>query len=648
MLDKENQTKGMHPMSPYYKNKPNFQELAEKYPDIMEDCLVHHSGSNYVSIDWTNPSSQRSLTTALLRHDFGVNKFMLPSDKLCPPVPNRVNYVCWVQELLVELVTSESYRSSNCGHKNDSTTAHAAVDDKKKDPFMVLDVGVGASCIYPLIGHKLFGWRCVGSDIDSSSLENCRRIVSGNNLDNVISLVEVESCIKLQKVLEKFFESPSSAEGHSGSLCSYVIQSDALSDSDRKGPVIQSLEALGILDTSDIGNDEGGHLIDACMMNPPFYDVNELVEENCYSSCSGSQAEMHTPGGEVAFVVAIVLDSLVLRRRVGWYSTMLGKKQSLKVLLRVLKSAGLKMIQSTKFIQGAATVRWGLAWSFHDDNLARIEKNIVESRLEKNLDVTTIEGISKTALEAELMSTASSISMALDFEACPHNPSILRSISTLENYLRNLECSTESVPDGQHFALVKKVLKLEGNDSCGDCESCGRELLVGIRKIVLLCLCVERVNTFLVKEGNFFLDFCNISSKSLDSFIIPLQCLLEEHTAQFDILLSLDCDKILLTLSVEMPTAEPILSETRCVCIFIFTSALKNAYNEFSDPFILSSWTCLRPTGIEAIVGGAVFLKIKYCESTHLKLGWLNMIIRVAIQTCCARDLKYSAKFKDV
>ena len=46
----------------------------------------------------------------------------------------------------------------------------------------VLDIGTGANCIYPLIGHREYGWRFTGSDIDATALASARTIVAANRL----------------------------------------------------------------------------------------------------------------------------------------------------------------------------------------------------------------------------------------------------------------------------------------------------------------------------------------------------------------------------------------------------------------------------------------------------------------------------------
>ena len=44
-----------------------------------------------------------------------------------------------------------------------------------------LDVGVGAACIYPLLGHAEYGWSFVGSDVDDASLASAAAIVRAND-----------------------------------------------------------------------------------------------------------------------------------------------------------------------------------------------------------------------------------------------------------------------------------------------------------------------------------------------------------------------------------------------------------------------------------------------------------------------------------
>jgi len=69
----------------------------------------------------------------------------IPDGQLCPTVPNRCNYIHWLQHLL----------SSDIIPRTLST-------DAKVRGF---DIGTGASCIYPLLGASLHGWSFVGSGI---------------------------------------------------------------------------------------------------------------------------------------------------------------------------------------------------------------------------------------------------------------------------------------------------------------------------------------------------------------------------------------------------------------------------------------------------------------------------------------------------
>jgi len=75
---------------------------------------------------------------------------------------------------------------------------------------------------------------------------------------------------------------------------------------------------------------------------------------------------MVTPGGEVAFVSRMIEESLVLRDRVQWYTSMLGRFSSVAVLVQKLRDNGVDNYAITEFVQGSKTRRWGIAWSFDD------------------------------------------------------------------------------------------------------------------------------------------------------------------------------------------------------------------------------------------------------------------------------------------
>eukprot|EP00899_Mesostigma_viride_P011471 jgi/Mesvir1/20324/Mv19914-RA.1 len=102
---------------------------------------------------------------------------------------------------------------------------------------------------------------------------------------------------------------------------------------------------------------------DFCMCNPPFFESIEQANQNPLTACGGTAQEMVTPGGEVAFIHRMIADSLVLRGQITWYTSMVGRKASLKSLTETLHAHEVPVIRTTEFVQGR-TSRWGLAWTF--------------------------------------------------------------------------------------------------------------------------------------------------------------------------------------------------------------------------------------------------------------------------------------------
>ena len=88
---------GARPANPYLVNKPDFAELAKVNAEFAAHVRLRSDGS--VAVNWHDPAATRALTRALLLRDFGLD-VTLPTDRLCPTVPQKLNYLLWIAELL--------------------------------------------------------------------------------------------------------------------------------------------------------------------------------------------------------------------------------------------------------------------------------------------------------------------------------------------------------------------------------------------------------------------------------------------------------------------------------------------------------------------------------------------------------------------
>ncbi|KAM0376210.1 hypothetical protein ACHAPY_007533 [Fusarium culmorum] len=137
------------------------------------------------------------------------------------------------------------------------------------------------------------------------------------------------------------------------------------------------------------------------MSNPPFYkSEQELVEsakkksQAPFAACTGAKVEMITTGGEVAFVDRILNESLVLRDRVQWYTSMFGFQSSLVRFVDKLKENNICNYAVTEFVQGSQTRRWAIAWSFGgmrpSQDVARGTKNSLSKNALPDITEETI------------------------------------------------------------------------------------------------------------------------------------------------------------------------------------------------------------------------------------------------------------------
>nr|XP_024933640.1 RNA N6-adenosine-methyltransferase mettl16 isoform X1 [Ziziphus jujuba var. spinosa] len=331
----------IHPKNKYSDNPPDFALLASLYPSFQP--YVFYSRNGRPTIDWTDFNATRELTRVLLLHDHGL-KWWIPDGQLCPTVPNRSNYIHWIEDLLLSEIIPKTNASG--------------------DNVRGFDIGTGANCIYPLLGASLMGWSFVGSDITDVALEWAERNVKDN--PHISELIEIRKVERGNDTLsvENLHDGKSHCCESKLDLTENVgIEGKPLSSSyDLHAGVNKSYYGPPVL----LGVVKDGEKFDFCMCNPPFFETLEEAGLNPKTSCGGTPEEMVCPGGEMAFITRIIEDSSILKhtfRVCRWYTTMLGRKLNLKFLISKLWEVGVTIVKTTEFVQGR-TCRWGLAWSF--------------------------------------------------------------------------------------------------------------------------------------------------------------------------------------------------------------------------------------------------------------------------------------------
>ncbi|KAF1832052.1 hypothetical protein BDW02DRAFT_503933 [Decorospora gaudefroyi] len=289
----------------------DFKSLAKADQDFKE---IWQKASG--KLDFQDPETAYALSKAIVKTDFGL-QLDVPGDRLCPPIPNRWNYVAWIQALIDS--TSPDYRN-------------------KYDPnrgVVGLDIGTGASAIYTMLSLKSRpNWTMCATDIDKKSFDSAARNLALNNLMTRTKLLQTTE--------------------------------------------LNSLIPLAALSVN--------HL-DFTICNPPFFtDITDMQSSlkgegkswKPNAVCTGSENEMVCPGGDLGFVTTIVNESLVLRDKVQWYTSMLGKLDSAKAIITLLKTHQITNWAIGSIHVGSSTKRWIVAWSFTDlrpkNSVARIEK----------------------------------------------------------------------------------------------------------------------------------------------------------------------------------------------------------------------------------------------------------------------------------
>ncbi|MDP1830450.1 MAG: 23S rRNA (adenine(1618)-N(6))-methyltransferase RlmF [Geothrix sp.] len=292
---------GLHPRN-RHAGGYDFPRLVAACPELGPFVArVPHGG---LSVDFADPAAVKALNRALLVEAYGIRDWEIPPGYLCPPIPGRADYLHHLADLLA---------SSNGG----AIPRGAAV--------RVLDVGVGANAIYPLIGHREYGWSFVGTDLDGAALASAARILAAN---------------------------PGLAE---------AVELRRQTDRDRI--------FAGVM--------KPGERFDLTLCNPPFHGSPQEAREAAQQkwrklgrgaagpvrNFGGQGAELWCEGGEAGFIRRMIAESAALHGQVRWFTTLVSSSASLPSIHRSLRQIGAADIRTVPMAQGQKQSRF-VAWTF--------------------------------------------------------------------------------------------------------------------------------------------------------------------------------------------------------------------------------------------------------------------------------------------
>jgi 23S rRNA A1618 N6-methylase RlmF len=324
----------------------NFIELAESCPEFKGEWLkLKNRQKDNSRICGTSSFASNvdadfnvALSRSILKKNFQLDLKCIPKGYLCPPIPNRYNYVLWINRHLLEESSGEKsgkyFQESSCSNL------------VRKG----LDLGTGTSCIYPLLlSHKNFNkdgdWKFLGTDIDPFSIQCAQENVDANGLTDTIQLALVP---------------PAPDQGGWRNIPPPCGISDPAK---ANTPLVSAMERA-----CQVYSDQ--HVkFDFCMTNPPFYsstsEATQARNGDNRERTDMTNNESVYPEGEMGFALDMIYDSFFYKDRITWYSLMLSKKTSLVAVEKELEGAGFRKgsVRKAEFIQGKM-VRWGIAWTF--------------------------------------------------------------------------------------------------------------------------------------------------------------------------------------------------------------------------------------------------------------------------------------------
>ncbi len=284
-------------LHPKNKNREQYdlKLLLKDFPELKKYIKPNKYGED--SIRFSDPAAIRILNKALLSNYYGIKNWDFPETNLCPPIPGRADYIHYMSDLL----------------------------EGKKD-ITCLDIGVGANCIYPIIGVSEYQWNFIASDVNADAISYAKEIIKNN------PCLKGKVKFRLQKNKNKIFE--------------------------------------GIIKPKD--------KIDVSICNPPFHaskkealkgsmrKVRNLTGKRSKKiklNFSAMANEIICDGGEKQFIQNKITESVNYAKNCFWFTTLVSNEKNLNRIYSSLEKIKATEVKTINICTGNKISRI-VAWTF--------------------------------------------------------------------------------------------------------------------------------------------------------------------------------------------------------------------------------------------------------------------------------------------
>ncbi|WP_299103387.1 23S rRNA (adenine(1618)-N(6))-methyltransferase RlmF [uncultured Winogradskyella sp.] len=291
----------LHPRSKH-RERYNFKKLIKSSPELAAYVAPNKYGDE--SIDFFNPAAVKALNKALLIHHYKLQYWDIPQHYLCPPIPGRADYIHNIADLL----------------QGNQPEIPQGIHIKG------LDIGVGANCIYPIIGNHEYGWSFIGSDTDENAITSAKDIEQKNR--RLKSTLEIR---RQEKSNDFFYNILKPEEKVDFTMCN--------------PPFHASLDDAQKASLKKLKNLKGKRPSKALL------------------NFGGQQNELWTKGGEARFVKDMIYESKHFGKQCFWFTSLISKEATLKPTYKILQKVDATDVKTIEMGQGNKISRF-VAWTF--------------------------------------------------------------------------------------------------------------------------------------------------------------------------------------------------------------------------------------------------------------------------------------------